>query len=627
MDRTSGLNYIVVDGLRKFTDSPPGTVIPAVWLNGVQEEIMAVIEQGGGFSGDPSDNTQLLDAINDIALRMAQSSTFNVRFVRTYSSDLAVALAAIGTSINTVLVIDGPVSLLDGSVTVPANVTLWFLSTGLITLNTFTLTINGGIIADHNFRIFNDVSSGKVTVGAAVKEVYPNWWYTGTGTWATAIQSAINSHHTVAFVGSPEGGTEYNLSGGADTITVPDAERTIVGYGRPQLKGINVTNGIFLVQYRKMLHLKDLSFESGSGTGRIIRVNIAAAQDGTEHLLVENCQFGDGVAGAINYFVYMDGAGRATFRNCQFLGPGDSAYGIWRNRSNHTTFEDCTFSSMGFCVFDQDTSGTVYSFGSKIINCVFENVSFAYRGENVIRAEMRGCRVKTIALTTATPVTILGAEGVVIEDNEITLTDTSPQGGISFTRHTTTLDHCYDVTVRGNKVYAAAPGGSLDTLISLWYCHNAVVENNNAKGYNDRGINIENSDTMIIRHNYVEPTGTGGNYSIEVTATCTKDTMIIEDNYVEEVMNILGGRLRNNYGYQTANRGSAAILSAGTTVDVPHSCDLTPDWIMITPKNTNDTLALSTIDATTFTVKASAALSTGCIFYWRAANYTWGVID
>jgi len=62
MDRTNGANNINVGGKRKFTDGPPGTCVEEGFLNGVQEEIMAVIE-GAGLVPDANVNTQLRDSI------------------------------------------------------------------------------------------------------------------------------------------------------------------------------------------------------------------------------------------------------------------------------------------------------------------------------------------------------------------------------------------------------------------------------------------------------------------------------------------------------------------------------------------------------------------------------------
>lgn len=63
MDRTSGLYYSDATGVRLFTNGPPGTRVEETWLNGVQEELIGLIE-GTGLTPSASDNTQLLQAMS-----------------------------------------------------------------------------------------------------------------------------------------------------------------------------------------------------------------------------------------------------------------------------------------------------------------------------------------------------------------------------------------------------------------------------------------------------------------------------------------------------------------------------------------------------------------------------------
>jgi hypothetical protein len=55
-----------------------------------------------------------------------------------------------------------------------------------------TLTISGQMTAGL-YSIFNCVGTGTVTFGDSIEEVYPEWWYTGTGSWHTAINTAAAS--------------------------------------------------------------------------------------------------------------------------------------------------------------------------------------------------------------------------------------------------------------------------------------------------------------------------------------------------------------------------------------------------------------------------------------------------
>lgn len=70
MDRFSGTNYVTIGGLRFFVDlnlstNTPGSFPNALWMNGVQESIMNVVEAGGLVPTD-ADNTQMLHAIETL---------------------------------------------------------------------------------------------------------------------------------------------------------------------------------------------------------------------------------------------------------------------------------------------------------------------------------------------------------------------------------------------------------------------------------------------------------------------------------------------------------------------------------------------------------------------------------
>jgi hypothetical protein len=109
------------------------------------------------------------------------------------------ALADIGSKQKTLVLYPG---LLDTttawSITadqaIPANVALKISHGAILSIaTTKTLTINGGLEAGL-YQIFSCSGTGKVTFGYdAAKEVYPEWWYSGSGDFSPAIQAAIDS--------------------------------------------------------------------------------------------------------------------------------------------------------------------------------------------------------------------------------------------------------------------------------------------------------------------------------------------------------------------------------------------------------------------------------------------------
>ncbi len=63
-------------GRRIFKNGPPATTVDDSWCNGIQEELMSVIESEG-FAGNFSDNTLLLKAISAAITRAVSQATDN----------------------------------------------------------------------------------------------------------------------------------------------------------------------------------------------------------------------------------------------------------------------------------------------------------------------------------------------------------------------------------------------------------------------------------------------------------------------------------------------------------------------------------------------------------------------
>lgn len=134
--------------------------------------------------------------------KMADMVTkFPVSDVRAYGT-ISQAVTAIGTDSATLLIpTPQTVSVSD---TIPSNITLKVLQGGVITVSSGqVLTINGGLEAPLN-QIF--AGSGTVVFQrGSVELAHPEWWYTGSGTWHTAINQAM--------VSTAEKGIPVQLSG------------------------------------------------------------------------------------------------------------------------------------------------------------------------------------------------------------------------------------------------------------------------------------------------------------------------------------------------------------------------------------------------------------------------------
>jgi len=110
--------------------------------------------------------------------------------VRAYASFPA-AVTGLGAT-NTTLVVANAQTLTT-NLTIPPNISLVILKGGMITGEgtNCALAINGPFQAGL-YQVF--AGSAVVTFGAGtVMEVYPEWWYAGSGSWHMAFQKAVNS--------------------------------------------------------------------------------------------------------------------------------------------------------------------------------------------------------------------------------------------------------------------------------------------------------------------------------------------------------------------------------------------------------------------------------------------------
>ena len=82
MDRTTGQDYVVIDGKRMFSDGSSesgaeGTVVDAGWLNGIQEELAAMLEENG-ITLDPNDSKQILKLFTTYGLSKVVTKILSV---------------------------------------------------------------------------------------------------------------------------------------------------------------------------------------------------------------------------------------------------------------------------------------------------------------------------------------------------------------------------------------------------------------------------------------------------------------------------------------------------------------------------------------------------------------------
>ncbi|MCK5602636.1 tail fiber domain-containing protein, partial [Candidatus Pacearchaeota archaeon] len=123
-------------------------------------------------------------------------------------TDLAADVTAAGSADTTLIVSD--IQTLSANLTIPTNITLDIKHSGQIT-GAYTLTINGGIVAGSNQRIFGD--SVTVSIVDCVDSISPNWWG-----FSVSETAANNATYLQAAIDAPLNGGRVRMIPGAYSI-------------------------------------------------------------------------------------------------------------------------------------------------------------------------------------------------------------------------------------------------------------------------------------------------------------------------------------------------------------------------------------------------------------------------
>ncbi len=191
------------------------------------------------------------------------------------------AITAIGANERTLLI--SQEKAVSADVTVPSNVTLWFIPDGSLAIATGeVVTINGQIPPGFN-HIFS--GAGTVAIGSgSMKQIYPQWWgmlETATAAINTAaIQAAIDSVTAITLkptIFIAEG--TYSVTANSLKILSTQNKTKIVGEGKNTVLKIN-------------------------GTGKILHI-YAASPGRPADIVIENLSF-DGTTKGTNYGLYIE---------------------------------------------------------------------------------------------------------------------------------------------------------------------------------------------------------------------------------------------------------------------------------------------------------------------------------
>ena len=277
----------------------------------------------------------------------------NVKYIGQYAS-FATAISSIGSSTITLLI--NSVQTVSATVTIPSTLTLWFIGTGQLSINSgVTVTINGPVQAPLK-QIFSGASTSPVKFGpGAVRRIHVQWFGAmRDGTLATQTSADFNN----AFKSLPSytsaitdvgaiGGTIVHASNGQYAINDPiiigthnnqviqyclegDGEyatyliwtggntNDIIQIGRPDLGNLH---GVVV---RKLTLLNSATGGSGYLAIRAIGINgirlnaPGATGQGSNHFLLEEIRFMYSTNGIISTNVAA--VNNLTVRKCRFDG-------------------------------------------------------------------------------------------------------------------------------------------------------------------------------------------------------------------------------------------------------------------------------------------------------------------
>ena len=209
----------------------------------------------------------------------------------------------------------------------------------------------------------------------------------------------------------------------------------------------------------------------------------------------------------------------------------------------------------------------------------------------------------------------------------------------------TTITH---LTISNNKVIGYTASNSGDPGIYLNGYKDVIISNNLISDASGHGMQIRDCNGTITGNRVFNAARNGAStkYGIYLTSvTAPYSHLLVADNYVEETDLISAYGIAENdansdnvfknnriVGYATSpylitgttskglfSEGATASVTDGATVT--HSLSATPVWCIATPTVTNQTVSVTTLAATTFTVaikkNTDGSAGTSQTIYWR----------
>lgn len=505
------------------------------------------------------------------------------------------------------IVVDPGTYRCGSAVTVPSNITLWFLQGGILSPDSGdTITINGPIEAGV-WKIF--AGSGTIAGSPRVETLYPQWWGAvgdGTTSDTTAIQSALDISGGNQIVVIPNTSSNIYMTG---TLSIPSDIKIIIsdgvtlklpnGANEPIIQNADIVNGnsnicieggilnsnqanqtanFSTIQLTKVTNSQFKNIEvNGSFTVGYIGVGAWDLYQ-CEKVLIENSK------------VYNSSDEGLYLRECDYCQVVGGEYydnlfgsGVATDKGEHNRVLNV------YCHGNGGSNFSINGLYSSVTNCIsesclaFNGITLGHTGSPASYSVVSGCLVKG----NPNGIRVLASSSGVVVSNNIVIDNNATSGiGIGVS------DSSFDCIIESNYCYNNYFGIYISTALK-----GNVVRGNIVKLSKVTGLTINASNNNVVEGNICENNATlGTGYGIYISTTSV-------DNIVTN------NRCFDSQGTKTQQRG---IYSDGTKNIISNNIVFGNSVVQLTAAAGNflSNNVMSSTDAVRFDVTLSTGTST-----------------
>lgn len=412
-------------------------------------------------------------------------------------------------------------------------------------------------------------------------------------------------------------GKNYKVS----TVPCDGKVLTFFGYGAT-ITYTSAAGAFSKTDHGFKLTVFGITFVPSGAASIAIKYNATPTVNTYDDYLIRDCDFSNATNG---YAVSLVGPREGNVQRCTFRGNASGGGGIYLQNAVSPFVESCQFigGGAGKGVF-YDGIGLGFDAGLVLTNSEIMGWDTDVDIRYCDWLKIAGC---TIDYGITANLVIYSQDGGVIEGNYLGSNTTAPALQLSKGVLGVAPDFCSKITITDNHFTGHYTGGNTydNILINDNNCSDIIIENNHIDFWTRYGINFQTLADILIIGNTFSPRPTFGVLPI-FNSTGTGDSRVsIRDNNFPAGTTFAGSGLafctmRDNFGYLT-NRESAYVTSgAGTTYNVPHGMQTTPDSVQLTASAAGARpLWVTGTDATNISIATDAVYAAFTV-YWTAVK-------